>query len=539
MSEEYIVGDKMTMRVTGPLTVETDEVAGLADRWARLGRALVVLVDVLARTTQAVQQCASCAQAQGVWDSSGLGSGLAADYAQLEAQLRLLAAEMENVRGRLVTDTHACEGMAVDLARTAADYRTADVDASAVLGTGLLLGAATTVPSATAAYVLAVAAKAGSVTTGTLPTSVPGLEVATAGILLESVALILPTQIGRIRGPIATRSGLSATARTSRVIAGIIDAARGRASEAIPIAVGEVGTGRCSVVTYPSADVVLSPAQRTLVTGLAQALGTLDGEANAGRVTSALAPACPLLPRKKRPLTVPPRTLPDLIHALDTPASGTHVIRILKHTTHDKTSWTVVVPGTKKWTIGTSETFDLEANLRENGALPSSQEVAVAEAMRQAGIAADEPVEFVGHSQGGAVVSHLVSDPLLAQRYSIASALTIGGNVGRPTPIAGAQMLAIESGDDIVPYLDGSVETRPHPGLVSVQARIDPLHAARVSPGDWAGAGYHNRAIYADIGRQLEKGASPSVNAWLDHRRKAMGWTEATTTQSLDYAINR
>lgn len=65
-------------------------------------------------------------------------------------------------------------------------------------------------------------------------------------------------------------------------------------------------------------------------------------------------------------------------------------------------------------------------------------------AMDMAGIRSDEPVEFIGHSQGGIIAAQLASESDIRARYSVASVLTAGSPVAGFHPDPGVPMLNME-----------------------------------------------------------------------------------------------
>ena len=123
-------------------------------------------------------------------------------------------------------------------------------------------------------------------------------------------------------------------------------------------------------------------------------------------------------------------------------------LEILKHETPQpdgstKRSWSVVVRGTQKWTPGQTNPQDMLSNLQAVGHDNNDLSAATLEAMDMAGIAPDEPVEFVGHSQSGITNTQLIADPDTTRKYTVVSSLTrttdrkLRHARGRPHPVHG------------------------------------------------------------------------------------------------------
>ncbi|MGO3797282.1 MAG: hypothetical protein ACTJGR_09210, partial [Pauljensenia sp.] len=136
-------------------------------------------------------------------------------------------------------------------------------------------------------------------------------------------------------------------------------------------------------------------------------------------------------------------------------------VEILRHRTPgvggvERTSWSVVIRGTQAWGVGGPNPQDMLSNLQAVAGEESDQSRAVLAAMEGAGIAAGEPVELVGHSQGGAIAAQLASDPEVAARYRVTSVLTAGAPAGGAEGGPGVGMLNLENTRDPVPGLDGA-----------------------------------------------------------------------------------
>lgn len=119
-------------------------------------------------------------------------------------------------------------------------------------------------------------------------------------------------------------------------------------------------------------------------------------------------------------------------------------------------SWLVTVPGTDGQAdspFGWEQNIELMASDAQIRANADSARM-VAEAMRMAGIGADEPVAIVGHSQGGIVAATIASD--FADEFTVSHIVTAGSPIASHPVAEGTWVTAIEMDDELVAALDGS-----------------------------------------------------------------------------------
>ena len=189
-------------------------------------------------------------------------------------------------------------------------------------------------------------------------------------------------------------------------------------------------------------------------------------------------------------------------------------IRIERYQVADGTVHTeVFIAGTDSWAVGTTESaFDLESNLALIQGVTSASVVAVSQALRHAGVQRGDPVTFTGHSQGGAIATHLAE----SGEYQTRGLITVGAPTGT-LPVGGDYpALVIEHTDDIVPRLSGTrvptraviVETRseggpgfsPHAleGYVETGKKVDASAVGHLAELTFAppGLGQGNAATY-------------------------------------------
>lgn len=219
-------------------------------------------------------------------------------------------------------------------------------------------------------------------------------------------------------------------------------------------------------------------------------------------------------------------------------------VQILRHrsvsgaaaTAADETSWTVVVRGTQEWWPGSNNPQDMQSNLEVVGQKPSDQKAAVRLAMKLAGIGATDPVEFVGHSQGGAIALDLAEEVNGERSYNVVSVLTAGSPTGGLGQTLSIPVLNLENLADFVPSLDG----KPAGGGKSATTV---LFDARNLPGHDGGNAHSLRTYMAAAARiEAEAEHSPmaaQVGKWNQERRSAMGITEGTVTDVFLYRTAR
>lgn len=242
------------------------------------------------------------------------------------------------------------------------------------------------------------------------------------------------------------------------------------------------------------------------------------------------------------PQKATPRMPSQLLEEMSELPSGgdAGAVKILKHETPlpgggTYTSWSVVVRGTQNWGVGGPNPQDMLSNLQEVAHQESDQSRAVLQAMSMAGIGSGEPVEFVGHSQGGIVAARLACDPAVAQRYEVVSALTVGSPIAASTPPTGVRILAVENTRDIVPSLDGEAN---QDGVVTVQ--FDGKGRGTSSEGVPAAHDVKTyQSFVADIETRTDDEALAPVHEWQESRTRRLGLTDETRTSEYVYETRR
>jgi hypothetical protein len=160
--------------------------------------------------------------------------------------------------------------------------------------------------------------------------------------------------------------------------------------------------------------------------------------------------------------------IPQRVDDADGPRGG-HVRVERYRSPGEPDGFAVYVTGTADFSpkAGT-EAFDLTSNVTGLAELPAGSVRAVQDAMRQAGVTADSPVQFTGFSQGGLVAATLAA----SGDYNTRGLVTVGAPTGQLTLGEGYPAVLLEHTDDIVPALGGN-RADDQPVLVQREAFAD------------------------------------------------------------------
>ncbi len=245
-----------------------------------------------------------------------------------------------------------------------------------------------------------------------------------------------------------------------------------------------------------------------------------------------------------------PRAPSELIDRLGNLADGQQQgqFEILRHDTQGprgrERSWSIVIRGTQQWTTGHPNPQDMLTNFQTVAGQESDQTRAIREGMRMAGIQVGDRVEFVGHSQGGAIAAQLATDPQISEDYSVVSVLTAGSPTAGYSPHAEAGMLSLENTRDIVPALDGAANPDEGNALTMY------FDGADLGLTDEKGNPRfsHDMTVYSEAMRRSEAalaGNNPQatvldeVDRWMRRREQGMGLSESTITTSYVFNTER
>lgn len=119
----------------------------------------------------------------------------------------------------------------------------------------------------------------------------------------------------------------------------------------------------------------------------------------------------------------------------------------------------IYIPGTQDWWSQDSRVMDGIDNIAAStgGDTPTAR--AVREAMRQHGIGPDDPVLFVGHSQGGLVAGNLAANQDFRSNYNVEGVLAFGAQIDDRSIPSSVVVTQVINRVDIVPRVTGGPMT--------------------------------------------------------------------------------
>lgn len=163
--------------------------------------------------------------------------------------------------------------------------------------------------------------------------------------------------------------------------------------------------------------------------------------------------------------------------------------------------WVVYVGGTVDMGVGgDDEAFDMESNAALMADADGGSYRAAEQAMSEAGVAAEDPVTVVGHSQGGLVAERIAQ----SGDYDVKTLVTFGApSTDAPLP-DGVDAYAVEHRGDVVPALGGIVDDSGRTVVL-----------ADAPPGDGI-FGAHSLDGYVRSASQMDASLDPSLGPLSD-----------------------
>jgi hypothetical protein len=235
--------------------------------------------------------------------------------------------------------------------------------------------------------------------------------------------------------------------------------------------------------------------------------------------TAGIAPPASLAERIDR--------LPQRIGTADGSPTGEHVV-IERYSFPDGPDrFEVYITGTADFSPRSGEeAFDLTSDVTGMAGLPAGAIEAVRQAMRDAGVTADSPVQFSGFSQGGLIAAALAS----SGEYSTHGVFTAGAPTAHLEVPEGIPVIELEHTDDIVPAL-GGVRTDTTALVVEREA-----FAGRETP-DGKAVPSHDRGEYRRTAELADAASSERLSAAAAELR-GFG-AGATSVVSTSYVAQR
>lgn len=189
----------------------------------------------------------------------------------------------------------------------------------------------------------------------------------------------------------------------------------------------------------------------------------------------------------------------------------------------------VDITGTTIWNFDphrhTPQASDMSTNLRALANRSSVMERGIIEALHRAGVAPQEPIMLVGHSQGGLVAARLAADLNATGEFSVAQLLTAGSPLGLSAIPASVAVLAVQNKGDLVPHLAG-VDNPRRPNWLTVQ-------------GDHGGDSLlakHAISSYLAVATDLDRSQDESLRSW---RQQAGQFFDASQVHSQVFQVRR
>jgi len=171
--------------------------------------------------------------------------------------------------------------------------------------------------------------------------------------------------------------------------------------------------------------------------------------------------------------------------------------------------------------LATEEPWDMTSNLTALAGMDSGSYRAAVDAMRAAGIGAENPVMMVGHSQGGILAARIAQ----AETFRISEVITVGAPIHQVAIAGDVTVTAIEHTEDLVPTL-GGVSLGLTTGS-TITVRRSAL-GGRVPQSDDPLPG-HNLSRYIETGKIIDQSTDPRLVALRSRlSTSTQGATEVT-----------
>lgn len=156
--------------------------------------------------------------------------------------------------------------------------------------------------------------------------------------------------------------------------------------------------------------------------------------------------------------------------------------------------------------LATNEPWDMTSNLAALADVDAGSYRAASQAMRAAGIAQDDPVTLVGHSQGGLLAARLAQ----SQEFRVGDVVTVGAPIHQVSIPAGVTLTAIEHNEDLVPALGGLALGAMGGGAgITTTVRRNALTGLAPSTNDPLPG--HNLSRYVETGRAMDNSADSQL----------------------------
>ena len=191
-----------------------------------------------------------------------------------------------------------------------------------------------------------------------------------------------------------------------------------------------------------------------------------------------------------------------------------------------KNSWTILIRGTQRWDGASSNIQDQVTNFASIGKIHNDQYNAIKTALKMNGIKHTEPIEFVGHSQGGIIATQLASSSSLNKKYNIVSLTTFGSPTGGYKIPKNIHAMHFENLSDPVPSLDGKMNpvTRTRTTIYMDTKNMKIKNST------------HDQIMYSIAAKNIEKNSDKSIQNWVKAREPFINKTTSNHNQHKSYS---
>jgi pimeloyl-ACP methyl ester carboxylesterase len=157
--------------------------------------------------------------------------------------------------------------------------------------------------------------------------------------------------------------------------------------------------------------------------------------------------------------------------------------------------------------LATDEPWDMTSNLAALADMDAGSQRAAVEAMKAAGIASDNLVTLVGHSQGGLIAARIAQ----SEEFRVGDVVTVGAPIHQVPVPRGVIVTAIEHNEDLVPKLGGLAVPGAAGAGTTTMVRRSALKGGVVSGSDPLPG--HNLSRYVETGRVMDTSSDTQLMA--------------------------
>lgn len=257
--------------------------------------------------------------------------------------------------------------------------------------------------------------------------------------------------------------------------------------------------------------------------GILLGLGGIDGVGGSGASAETLV----TVSRVSSARGEPPRGVEDLLARIPRANPDMPQVRIERYERagDGNARFIVYLGGTiDAALLATDEPWDMTSNLAALADMDAGSQRAAVEAMKAAGIASDDLVTLVGHSQGGLLAARIAQ----SEEFSVGDVVTVGAPIHQVPVPSGVTVTAIEHNEDLVPTLGGLAVLGAAGGGATTMVRRSAL-TARVATGNDPLPG-HNLSRYVETGRVIDKSSDTQLTAL---KQRLAGHAQGTPQVSM------